>query len=134
VSAAHQRRHGHQHFHQHNKEVRDIQERAEAAKEKEKRAITATINGQVVSWPANSAAASSTPPPVLGSNGTQPHFNIAPAPHNQTGGSTAPPSGGSFGAGSWNQAGHYDAEAQILTNLVFLNNKGDPGVSGTWDL
>ena len=138
LSNAHQRRHGHQHFHQHNKEVRELQELAKA--KEEKREITATINGKVVSWASNSAAsAAATPAPasVPAQNGSIPTSGGSgggAAPQSQQGGSTAPPSGGSFGAGTWNQAGLYDSQAQILTNLVFLNNKGDPSISGTWDL
>ena len=96
------KRHGHQHAHKH----REVEE---------KRAdqwITATINGQVVSWlnEASPAAAAATPPP-------------APQGNTQSPGDST---------GDWLRTGYYNAAAQTLANLTFLNNMGGQG-SGTFD-
>ncbi|KAI9894532.1 MAG: target of Sbf [Vezdaea aestivalis] len=60
-TGAHQRRHGHQQFHEHNKEVREVQER-----ELEERAdwTVMTMDGKVVSWRNNGAGAAATAAPT----------------------------------------------------------------------
>jgi Putative TOS1-like glycosyl hydrolase (DUF2401) len=101
------KRHGHQHLHKHR-----------AAEEK--RApdmVTATINGQVVSWAndytgaGSPAAAAATSPPAAPQGNTQ-------SPGDST--------------GDWLRAGYYNAASQTLANLTFLNNMGGQG-SGCFD-
>ncbi|KAI9784773.1 MAG: target of Sbf [Geoglossum umbratile] len=99
------KRRGHHHLHKHRE-----------AEEKRADYITATINGQVVSWPnpnGGAAGAAATPPPTV-----QPQGNTQ-SPGDST--------------GDWLRAGYYDAASQTLANLTFLNNMGGQK-SGTWDM
>src|SRR4051812_16812702 len=68
-SIAH-RRHGHAHFHERDGEDVEIQKRAEEEKQKRDAGkwITATINGDVVSW-INGYGGQATPAPTPLSNG-----------------------------------------------------------------
>lgn len=153
--SAHERRHahGHAHFHQHQKEVREAQDAAE------KRAVgdwvTATINGQVVSWansydgsssPATSAAAvaaSSTPASSAAPASSATSISVAikqavkPSSASSAAASTkassaASSSSSSSSSGGWTQQAYYNAESGTANGVTFLNHNGGSG-SGVFD-
>lgn len=118
--SAHQRRHGHQYFHERNAEIRQVQERDVGD------LVTATIDGKAVTWtnsydggasaPTSSTeasqasqstpdAASSSPPENAAS--TSDDDDDEPAP-----------------TGDWTRTAYWDSAAQTAEGLVFLNNKG----------
>lgn len=107
----HQRRHNHQHFHGHNKEIREIQDREAKGEE-----VTVTMGGKVEHWtnqyggdsPASSA---STTAPAAGNP-------AAPATPAEKAPSAAP----SFhaGTGSWGRQAYYSAADGVREGLVFL--------------
>ncbi|KAF1992603.1 hypothetical protein K402DRAFT_416249 [Aulographum hederae CBS 113979] len=144
----HQRRHvhGHQrhHAHKRNEDI-EFQERAEAAmrRAEEKRAVgdmvTATINGQVVSWantydghnegqpagqPAEQPAAQST-----GSHVEAPSSGFIGAKPNSSPAQFAPAPAAS---GDWSRIGYFNSDSKTAEGVTFLNNKGGQG-SGVWD-
>ncbi|KAK2767856.1 target of Sbf [Emmonsiellopsis sp. PD_33] len=117
----HERRHGHQHLH-----------KRQDTKEEGKRAVgdivTATIDGQVVTWVNEyDGGAGPTPAPELPKNDYK-----APKKGSQT--TTARRSTPSFnaGAGSWGRQAFYDAEGGEADGLTFLNHNGGSG-SGVFD-
>lgn len=121
------RQHGHAHFHKRHNQVREVQERHVM---EEKRAvgdmITATIDGQVVSW-ANEydGGAQATGAPAAPANAAgQPGTNNAAPP------AAAPTM--NAGNGYWGRQAYYDADGQIAIGLTFLNNMGGQG-SGVFD-
>ncbi|KAI9811363.1 MAG: target of Sbf [Pycnora praestabilis] len=146
----HHRRHGHQQFHEHNKEIREIQDRAEEVHAEEKRAdcadIVATIDGSVVSWPNPYPSCQSTPTAAVVNNAAANPTSVAasstatgklssPAasPASTTTPSSASGSGtSSSGTGSWSRVAYYDSSSGTSNGLVFLNNLGGSGGSGTW--
>ncbi|ATY59768.1 hypothetical protein A9K55_002796 [Cordyceps militaris] len=109
--------HGHQQFH-------------EAARKKKKRApaewVTATINGQVVSWENNWHGGNPTPAPLAAAAAaaapTVPAAPAAPKPK------AKPATSGQ----AWDRTSYYNAETQQAENLVFLGNHGGQG-SGQFD-
>jgi hypothetical protein len=104
----HLRRHAH-HRHHGRREV--------AQDENEKRDyITATIDGQVVSWPNPYGGSPQTAAPAAASS--------VPAQ-----GNSVPPGDST---GDWLRAGYYDSASKTLANLTFLNNMGGQS-SGTFD-
>jgi len=108
-----ERRHGHSH-----------QERALGDP------VTATINGQVVTWLNDYAAsAAATSAPVASTAGVP----LVPAPSS---GPTAEKDSSvpivNAGAGNWGRQAYYDAESATADGLVFLNNMGGQG-SGVFD-
>lgn len=125
-----QRRHGHQHFHARGTEIVEIQESHIA---EEKRAaddmVTATIDGQVVSWTNQYAGPSTPPTPAAGSEAGSLSDQVAPS-------STyiAPSAQPSINAGSgnWGRQAYYNASSQTADGLVFLNHNGGQG-SGVFD-
>lgn len=112
-SSIHQRRHNHQHFHEHNKEIREIQEREAKGEE-----VTVTQNGVVEHWinqyggdsPASHA---STNVPAAGNS-------AAPA-ISSTEASPAAPSFNA-GTGSWGRQAYYSAADGAREGLVFLTH------------
>jgi hypothetical protein len=137
LSNRHHKRHDHQRFH--DKYARDAGNEKDSS---EKRAIgdmvTATINGQVVSWvnaydggavaateaPAAPAAPqdgsgqrvdNSQPNPDTGSSGSQPAPQINP------------------GAGNWGRQAYYNSDSGEQIGLAVMNNKGGDACSGTFD-
>ncbi|KAI9841081.1 MAG: target of Sbf [Thelocarpon superellum] len=113
------RRHGHQHFHEHHKEIRDEQEKRNVGD-----VVVATIDGVRVSWTSELPGATATP--------------AAPAAVDAA---SASPGSGSYGdysntgsspVSSWTRAAYYDSASQTKDGLVFLNHLGGQG-SGVWD-
>lgn len=100
-----QRRHGHAH---HERAVGDV--------------VTATLNGQVVSWINNyiGGQATASAQPFVAS------ASISSAP------SQAPAPVLNAGAGNWGRQAFYDARNGSADGLVFLNNMGGQG-SGVFD-
>lgn len=91
--------------------------------------VTATINGQVVSW-ANQYGGGTAPVAPTGAGaivgaGTNTQAKTAQAPHQTYAAPNAP-------VGSWARQSYYNAANQTTQNLVFLNNMGG-GASGTFD-
>lgn len=126
----HERRHGHQHFHTHNKDIREIQERAEAEKRAVGDIVTATINGQVVSWVNEYDGTNPTPnpnpvnnaPPAAPTGGSP-----APRPSSRSGSASAPSN-----SGDWSRIAYYNAEQGEAYGLTFLGNYGGDQ-SGVFD-
>ncbi|KAH0544211.1 hypothetical protein FGG08_001656 [Glutinoglossum americanum] len=105
-SSSKRKRHGHQHLHKRGGEVQEKRDY-----------ITATINGEVVSWPnPNSPGSPQTAAAAAASSIPAQGNSISP------GDST----------GDWLRAGYYNAASATLANLTFLNNMGGQG-SGTFD-
>lgn len=118
----HERRHNHQHLHHHAQNAR----RSEPENTEEKRDlgdwITATINGEVVSWlnPGAGGPAATSPTGV-----SSPDLGSAAAP-------ASPAPTLNLGSGTWARQAYYDATSGVADGLVFLNNMGGQG-SGTFD-
>ncbi|RMJ17108.1 hypothetical protein CDV36_003190 [Fusarium kuroshium] len=139
----HARRHGHQHFH-------------EQRKKKRAEWITATIDGQVVSWennyfgpatqaaPAPAAAAPTQVAQEPAAPKAEAEEEVAPAKTSAKTSIKAPAtSGGSQSkpkktkttaatGGAWARTSYYNAEQQAADNIVFLGNYGGDG-SGVFD-
>lgn len=131
--SAMQRRHGHQHFHARYKEIAEIQENHIV---EEKRGVgdivTATINGQVVSWTNQYAGPSTAPTPAAGAEaGAGSPANQVAAPASSYVAPSAQPSINA-GSGNWGRQAYYNATSQTATGLVFLNHMGGQG-SGVFD-
>ena len=115
--------------------------------------ITATINGDVVSWPnpSQAAATSSSAEAQAGGEwiyatvggqtwswqqGAQDATQTSSLPETtSTAGSTTastPEVSIDAGPGNWGRQAYYDADAQTADGLVFLNHMGGQG-SGTFD-
>ncbi|KAM3450835.1 hypothetical protein MY3296_005792 [Beauveria thailandica] len=127
------RGHGHQQFHEANKNKKKKSKRTEW--------ITATINGDVVSWekvyygpptpaPPPPAAAPTVPAsaPVANANAGIDAGVPAPAPAVPALGAAKPAASGK----DWDRTSYYNAETQEAENLVFLANYGGQG-SGVFD-
>ena len=120
------RRHNHQHFHARDKQIRGVQDKHEV---EEKRAagdmVTATINGQVVSWvnqysgPGTGATAT---PEVDGATVTAASATSVESPIPSV----------NAGPGNWARQAYYNAENGTDAGLVFLNHMGGQG-SGVFD-
>ena len=137
--ASQERRHGHAAFHKREKEVREVQDRAEAEKRKVGDTVTATINGQVVHWVNEYAGpAAATPTPAAAAAAAAP---AAPAAagyiatddkSNKGKGSQGSSSSKPVAAGDWARIAYYDSDSQTAEGLTWLNNMGGAG-SGTFD-
>ncbi|EON62098.1 hypothetical protein W97_01317 [Coniosporium apollinis CBS 100218] len=145
----HERRHahGHQHFHQQHKETREIQEAAEAEKRAVGDWVTATINGEVVSW-VNTFGAETPAAKAVVNDATTITKTVAQATATQTAtiasekaGASAPASSAapspkattaSVASGDWSQVAYYEASSGTAHGVTFLNNMGGQG-SGTFD-
>ncbi|KAK7725040.1 target of Sbf [Botryosphaeria dothidea] len=134
----HERRHGHghQHFHQHQKEVRDAQDNAEAEKRGVGDTVTATINGQVVSWVNTWTGATAAAEPESGTDQGMIGLSVGVASVATTSSSSsaaaATPST-SYGSGDdgldtsdangeWKRISYYNAETKTNEGLTFLNH------------
>jgi hypothetical protein len=131
----HQRRYAHKHLH-HSDPPADDDEEDEH--QEHKRAVgdwvTATINGQVVSWVnqyGGGGAAAATPAPTVGGNGGGGQ-RIAPGSASAAYSAPAPAASMNAGAGNWGRQAYYNAEQGTAEGLVFLNNHGGDG-SGVFD-
>ncbi|MCJ1415566.1 target of Sbf [Xylographa parallela] len=107
---AHKRRHGHQHFHEKNKEIREEKEDVER---RNGQLVTATMFGTVVTmtdtWDAASPAPAAAQPaasPAVASPVAVP----AAAPVIDA------------GTGNWGRVAYYDAESATANGLTFLGN------------
>ena len=130
---AHERRHGHQHFHAHDKEIREIQE------DVEKRGVgdmvTVTMNGKVATW-ANQYAGGAGGSPATPAADDKPYAEKYVKPQ-QTAkpdpdAKDSPNKGGDVPdvKGDWVRAGYYNAKGQKAEGITFLNHLGNPAVSG----
>lgn len=100
----------------------------------EKRAVgdwvTATIDGQVVSWQNQYAGG---PAPTSPTGAAAPAAN--PATGNQAGNAASPAAPAptvNLGSGTWGRQAYYNAASGVADGLVFLNNMGGQG-SGVFD-
>lgn len=120
-----QHHHGHQHLH-------------EAKKNKRTEWITATINGDVVSWekvwygpkteaPAAAAPTAPAAAPVANANAHKDASSTA-----NSGSGAAPKPKPAASGKDWDRISYYNAETQEAENVVFLGNYGGQG-SGKWD-
>lgn len=155
----HQRRHGHEHFHHRNKEIRAIQERDEQEKRDAKVGdlVIATINGAVVSWinkydggaaataktttkttAGTTAAASATTlvtttAAAKSTKAPKAELSLAPPPPSSSSKTAASaPSPAPVASGAWGQIAYYNAKSRTANGLVFLNHMGGQG-SGVFD-
>ncbi|EEP76627.1 predicted protein [Uncinocarpus reesii 1704] len=112
----HSRRHGHGHFHRRAEEKRAVGD-----------VVTATINGEVVTWRNDYNGAAPTPAAGSGS-GSGVLKNKTPS-GGDTRKKTQPVK---VGSGEWGRQGYYDAEKGVADGLTFLNHHGGQG-SGVFD-
>ena len=136
---AHARRHGHGHGHVHERGDEPVVW------------VTATINGQVVSWindyfgPSTQAAAPAPAAPTTTAEAlvqesvAQTTVQAPPAtthkasaPAATTEASQPASSDDNSSGGAWNRVAYYNADQQVADNMVFLGNYGGQG-SGVWD-
>lgn len=104
--------------------------------------VTATINGQVVSWANDyfgpSGAATSTPtsapvnapvnaPVVIASGSAESAKPSSSSGSQSSGGSTGGP------VGDFERVAHYEASSQTADGVAFLGPQGGGG-SGVWDM
>ncbi|ORY55452.1 TOS1 protein, partial [Pseudomassariella vexata] len=135
VPSSNAKRHGHQHLHKKHREARQQEKRD---------MVTATINGQVVSWvntngvstqAATTAAVTtltkqSTPDSVVSGN-----ESVEEAPkgyETASSGSNSTDGGSSAVTGDYERIAFYEAESQTADGVAFLGNYGGQG-SGVWD-
>lgn len=140
----HERRHGHAGFHKRNKEIREIQDRAEEEKRAVGDIVTATIGGKVVHWinsyggpgaavataAASAAAGSGANSGYIGGGGKAAASATAGA--SEATESSYTPSKPAA-AGDWERLAYYDQDSATAEGLVFLSNMGGQGGSGVWD-
>jgi hypothetical protein len=150
VSAAHARRHGHSHQQFHKRNAEPVAEPVAEVKEEKRTMVTATIDGQVVSWTNNwfgyttsTASASSATAAVataiaaaealvLGTTATSASSAKSTASSASSSASSSSTASASAGSGAYTRIGYYDSESQTLDGLVFLGNHGGAG-SGVFD-
>jgi hypothetical protein len=132
--STHERRHAHAHAHGHAHKARAVGDM-----------VTATIDGQVVSWVNEWSGESATSAPAPAATSSAPAVAqdyAAPAvssPASPTSSSSSPSASPSAASGSiasssggWSRQGYYDASSGSSEGLVFLNHNGGQG-SGTFD-
>ncbi|KAF2088235.1 hypothetical protein K490DRAFT_23415, partial [Saccharata proteae CBS 121410] len=148
---AHGHAHGHQHFHEHNKEIRDIQDRAEAEKRAEPEVwVTATIDGQVVSWINNyfgpstatsaaatsavatsAAAATTTTAAAIAAAEVEANLNVAGislgvtvdiSAGSESSATATSSADSSTSTGTWKRVAYYDSEEKKKSGLTFLTH------------
>ncbi|EFW22210.1 target of Sbf [Coccidioides posadasii str. Silveira] len=114
----HARRHGHGHMHRRAEEKRAVGD-----------IVTATINGEVVTW-ANEYDGGAAPTPAPGSyKGSDKDSKGS----GKKGGDTRKKTPEfNAGIGKWGRQGYYDAEKGVADGLTFLNHNGGQG-SGVFD-
>lgn len=126
--SVHHRRHGHQHFHEHNKEIREAAEREEVEKRGFGDVVTATIDGKAVSftdtWDAPDHAAAPTPAAPAPAAPAAPVVKAAAAMGSVTPAAQGPKKAESVkaGAGNWARTGYYDAASATAQGITFLAN------------
>ncbi|OTA99405.1 hypothetical protein M426DRAFT_41474, partial [Hypoxylon sp. CI-4A] len=137
VPKPHSKRHGHQHLHKKHHEHQQAEKRGDM--------VTATIDGQVVSWANNYFGAAATEAAsvasAVGAKASSAAGYIASAASSVINEATATKSSSSSkasstsvaAAGDYERVAYYNAEEQTADGLVFLANVGDPAISGTWD-
>ncbi|KIW92130.1 uncharacterized protein Z519_07114 [Cladophialophora bantiana CBS 173.52] len=130
----HQRPYAHKHLHDHK--VHDGSRAVGGGHAADKRGVgdwvTATINGQVVSWInqyAGPGAAIATPAPENNRGGGQ---RVAPGSAAPAYSAPPPKASMSPGSGQWGRQAYYNAEQGVCDGLVFLNHHGGQG-SGVFD-
>ncbi|KAF2459827.1 putative TOS1-like glycosyl hydrolase-domain-containing protein [Lineolata rhizophorae] len=142
----HERRHGHAHFHEHNKEIRELHKVKNTAQAEEKRDIgdwvTVTwANGDVVSWineydgsPATTAPAAPADTTAAAVEAADYSAETSSAQASSTKASSTGASSAATPAasGDWTQVAYYNAEEGTATGLTFLANLGGGG-SGVFD-
>jgi hypothetical protein len=129
-SHEHRKRHGHGHGHLHKTEGHG-EDHGDKGRHEHRRDVgdwvTATINGQVVSWVNEyGGGAAATDAPGAGSGDDQrvdPGAAYSPP---------APATSINAGPGNWGRQAYYNAEQGTAEGLVFLNNHGGDG-SGVFD-
>ncbi|KAI0015230.1 putative TOS1-like glycosyl hydrolase-domain-containing protein [Xylariomycetidae sp. FL0641] len=136
-STVHTKRHNHHHHHLHKK--------YHEQQEEKRNVVTATFGDKVETWendyfgpstaaveaPATTVAAEETPGEAvkIASDPSSSSSLPSSAPSKADGDSSSTP----IAAGDFERAAYYSAESGTADGLVFLGNKGTPGVSGTWD-
>ncbi|KAK5631632.1 hypothetical protein RRF57_007346 [Xylaria bambusicola] len=129
-TVAHAKRHGHQHLHK--KHYEQKQERAVGD------VVTATIDGQVVSWvntyagPTADAIVADSAPSVTASAADSEPTSTESAKTSNVKSSSKSSSAGTI-TGDFERIASYNAAEGTADGLVFLANVGDPSLSGTWD-
>ena len=151
------RRHGHQQFHEHSKEIREIQNHAEEVKRQVGALVTATepdgtvitftneYGGSAAATPAATTSTATVVPaaPSLAASSSAP----APAESEQMGtvtpvaASSASPSSAApsavasvnAGSGNWARQAYYSSDDGTADGVVFLNNMGG-GASGVFNM
>ncbi|KAI2641141.1 TOS1 protein [Xylaria nigripes] len=132
---AHSKRHGHGHGHghQHQHMKHEHQERAVGDW------VTATINGQVVSWmntyggPTADTGAPTAPVTTTKTTAAATtHPASSQSTSDATGGQQQTPPASPI-SGDFVRSAYYCASSGEADGLVFLANVGSPGMSGTWD-
>ncbi|KAI1827149.1 putative TOS1-like glycosyl hydrolase-domain-containing protein [Xylaria intraflava] len=129
-NAGHSKRHGHQHLHKKYHE----QQEARAVGD----IVTATIDGQVVSWTNTYAGPTGAADEGADSSAkTTAATTKKPAESKTTTKASKPTSSASGDknpiTGDFVRSAYYCAKTGDADGLVFLANVGSPGVSGTWD-
>lgn len=139
----HQHQHAHLHKHKRDRHAGHVHH-ADVEKRDPGSWVTATIDGQVVSWannwggsPTSAAAAVASPSATAatpddsnaryGAYSAQGAYSAHSAPSAYSAPNAAPTV--SAGSGSWGRQAYYNAEQGLADGLVFLNNRG----GGGWD-
>ncbi|KAI9747659.1 MAG: hypothetical protein M4579_007420 [Chaenotheca gracillima] len=132
--SAHHRRHDHQKFHEHNKEIREIQDRAVGD------VVTAVIDGKTVTWKndyAGPGGAQPTPAAGSGSGSGSPVQNKVAAPGSASASSSSSPDtpdadDGPIIPGDWHRVAYYNSDSGVQQGLTLMGNKGANECSGSW--
>ncbi|KAJ3557820.1 hypothetical protein NPX13_g9850 [Xylaria arbuscula] len=126
-TAAHAKRHGHQHLHKKHHEHKQ-EERAVGD------VVTATIDGQVVTW-INTYAGPTADAADVGAAAvatSAAESDPTSTESSEKASSTTTSSTGTI-TGDFVRSAYYNAADGTADGLVFLANVGDPSLSGTWD-
>ena len=150
----HDRRHGHQQFHGHNKEVREAEDHAEEVKRQIGTLVTATMaNGAVITFTNEYGAAATTTPAATTSTATvvaaasskassssaaaaasEQMGSVTPVAARSASSSSAASSPSAYASsGSWTRQAYYSADKGTADGVVFLNNMGG-GASGVFNM
>lgn len=148
---SHDRRHGHQQFHGHNKEVREAEDHADEVKRGIGSLVTATeANGAVVTF-TNQYGAAATTKPTTTSTATvvaiassiassssaaaasEQMGSVTPVAASSISSSSAATASGYASSDSWARQAYYSSDHGTADGLVFLNNMGGGG-SGVFDM
>ena len=113
----HHRRHGHQHFHEHNKEIREAAEREDVEKRAYGDLVTATIDGKVVTFTDTWSAPDNAPAPPPAVKAAVPSGSGTTAAEAPKAAETV-----NAGAGNWARTGYYEASSGTASGITFLAN------------